>query len=115
MTTIGPSLIINGEITSNEDVTVQGQVNGTISMKQGALLIAKTANVQADTEASRLAIHGTFVGGIAATERVELSGTADVNGTIIAPALVMQDGAVFNGSIEVAGREKRSAQQSSAA
>lgn len=115
MTTIGASLIINGEITSNEDVTIQGQVLGTISMKEGALLIAQTANVKADTQATRLTIHGTFAGDIAASERVELSSTANVEGTLLAPAMVMQDGAVFNGSIEIARRPKVAAPQSSAA
>jgi cytoskeletal protein CcmA (bactofilin family) len=106
MTTIGPSLIITGKITSNEDVTVQGRVNGTIAMEKGALLIAETATVEADTQGSRLTIHGTFSGDISASERVELSATARVNATLIAPALVIHEGAVFNGTIEVTGKGK---------
>ena len=114
MTTIGPSLIIKGEITSTEDVTIQGQVIGTISMQQGALLIAQTAKVEADANALRLTIHGTFAGDVVASERVELTATANMTGTLVAPAVVLQDGAVFNGSIEVAGRPKRAAHSTAA-
>jgi cytoskeletal protein CcmA (bactofilin family) len=78
-------------------------------MRQGALLIAPSASVEADTQASRLTVHGAFAGDIAASERVELTSTAVVTGTLIAPAIVIHDGAVFNGAIEVEGRAKAKA------
>jgi cytoskeletal protein CcmA (bactofilin family) len=109
MTTIGPTLNIKGQITSKEDVTIQGQVDGSISMEEGALLIAQTAKVKADAQVTRLTIHGTFAGDIAASERAELSPSANVTGSLIAPSIVIQDGAVFNGSIEVTGRPKAAA------
>jgi cytoskeletal protein CcmA (bactofilin family) len=106
MTTIGASLTITGEVTSHEDVTIHGTLNGKISMASGSLLVAPSANVQAEAQVSQLTIHGTFSGDVAATERVELTRTAQVNGTLLAPAVVLQDGAVFNGMIEVNGRTK---------
>jgi cytoskeletal protein CcmA (bactofilin family) len=106
MTTIGSSLTITGEVTSHEDVTIHGTVNGKISMQGGSLLVAPTAKVEAEAQVSRLTIHGTFSGDVAATERVELTTTAQVTGTLLAPAVVLQDGAVFNGMIEVNGRTK---------
>ena len=106
MTTIGASLTIKGEVTSHEDVTIHGTLNGKILMQGGSLLVANGANVEADAQVSRLAIHGTFSGDVAATERVELTSTAQVSGTLLAPAVVLQDGAVFNGMIEVKGRTK---------
>lgn len=109
MTTIGSSLTITGEITSQEDVTIHGKVNGKISMQSGSLLVAEGANVQAEAQVSRVAVHGTFAGDIAAAERVELSATAKVNGTLVAPAIVLQDGAVFNGMIEITGRTNKRA------
>jgi cytoskeletal protein CcmA (bactofilin family) len=104
MTTIGPSLTITGDVTSNEDVTIQGKVNGKISLQGGSLVIAPTANVQAEAQVSRVTIHGTFAGDVAASERVELTNSANVSGTVVAPAVILQDGAVFNGMIEVSGR-----------
>lgn len=106
MTTIGASLTITGEVTSHEDVTIHGTLNGKISMQGGALLVAATANVHADAQGSRVTIHGSFAGDVTAAERVELSSTANVNGTILAPAVVLEDGAVFNGVMEVSGRTK---------
>ena len=60
MTTIGASLIINGEVTSHEDITIHGKVAGRIAMEEGALLIAPSANVEAEALVSRLTIHGAF-------------------------------------------------------
>ena len=107
MTTIGPSLVIKGELTSREDVTIHGQVNGQISMDAGALLIAPEASVEADVHVARLTIHGTLAGDVAATERIELSATARVEGTLLAPSVILNDGAVFNGAIEVEPKQKK--------
>ena len=101
MTTIGASLTITGEVISHEDVTIHGNVNGKISMQGGLLLVAPSANVRAEAQVSQLKIHGTFSGDVAASERVELSNTAQVSGTLLAPAIVLQEGAVFNGLIEI--------------
>jgi cytoskeletal protein CcmA (bactofilin family) len=107
MTTIGPSLVIKGDITSREDVTIHGRVNGQISMETGALLIAPGATVQADAHVTRLTIHGSFEGDVAAAERIELTATARVEGTLLAPSIVLNDGAVFNGTIAVEPRQKK--------
>jgi cytoskeletal protein CcmA (bactofilin family) len=104
MTTIGPSLIIKGDVTSDEDITIHGKVVGTLSMQGGTLLIAPHATVEAEAEGAKLIIHGKFSGQIGATERVELTNTANVQGKIVAPAVILQDGAVFNGTIHVERR-----------
>lgn len=109
MTIIGASLVITGDITSREDVTVHGAVKGRIAMQDGTLLVAPGATVEADVQGIRLAVHGTLSGGIAAAERVELAATATVRGTLAAPAVVMHEGAQFNGSIEVSRRTQASA------
>ena len=56
---------------------------------------------EADVDATTLTIHGTFAGNVAAGERVELTPTATVTGTLVAPAVILRDGATFNGSIQV--------------
>ena len=114
MTTIGASLVITGQVTSREDMTVHGRIKGQISMDEGALLVAPTANVEAEIQVVRLTIHGTFSGDIAAGERVELTPTATVNGTLLAPAVILREGAMFNGSIEVERRPKGATGQKAA-
>lgn len=101
MTTIGATVKITGEVQSHEDVTIHGTVKGKITMTGGALLVSAGAAVEADAQGSHVQIHGGFTGDVTASARVELSNTAQVSGTLIAPAVVIQDGAVFNGVIEV--------------
>jgi cytoskeletal protein CcmA (bactofilin family) len=107
MTTIGVSLVINGQVTSREDITIHGRVKGEISMEGGSLLVAPTANIDARVRATRLTIHGTMAGDIAAVERVELTDTASVSGTLLAPAVVIKEGAFFNGAIAVDRHSKK--------
>jgi cytoskeletal protein CcmA (bactofilin family) len=101
MTTIGASLVITGEVTSKEDITVHGQIKGQISMAQGSLLVAPTARIEADVNVTNVTIHGNMSGKVAAGERVELTPTATMKGTLIAPAVILCDGATFNGNIQV--------------
>jgi cytoskeletal protein CcmA (bactofilin family) len=106
MTTIGASLTINGQVTSREDITIHGRVIGEIAMEEGALLVAPTANIDARVRATRLTIHGTMAGDIAAAERVELTDTAAVSGTLLSPAVIMREGAFFNGAMVVDGSSR---------
>jgi cytoskeletal protein CcmA (bactofilin family) len=109
MTTIGASLTINGHLTSREDITIHGRVIGEIAMEEGALLVAPSASIDARVRVTRLTIHGTMAGDIAAAERVELTDTANVSGTLLSAAVIMRDGACFNGAIAVdrASRQSR--------
>ncbi|HTI40516.1 MAG TPA: polymer-forming cytoskeletal protein [Vicinamibacterales bacterium] len=104
MTTIGASLTINGHVTSQEDITIHGRVIGEIAMEQGALFVAPSASIDARIRATRLMIHGTMKGDIAA-ERVELTDTATVSGTLLSPKVIMREGATFNGAIAAGGRD----------
>jgi cytoskeletal protein CcmA (bactofilin family) len=101
MTTIGPSLVITGQIASQEDITVHGRVNGQIQMDDGALVVAPTGHIDADVQGHQVMVHGTMAGNVLATGRVELTDTAQVTGTLTTPAVVLRDGAMFNGLIEV--------------
>jgi cytoskeletal protein CcmA (bactofilin family) len=104
MTTIGPTLVIKGDVTSSEDITIHGKLVGKLQMQGGAVVIAPHANVEATAKGAHITVHGAFSGDIAATERVELRDTATVEGKIVSPAVVLHDGAVFNGSIHVERR-----------
>ena len=106
MTTIGPSLQITGEITSQEDITVHGRINGQIKMQLGALLVAPKGHVDAEVAGARVTIHGTLAGNVVASDRIELTATADVTGTLTTTSLVLQDGAIFNGLIDMERKAK---------
>jgi cytoskeletal protein CcmA (bactofilin family) len=112
MTTIGASLTINGHVTSREDITIHGRVIGEIAMEEGALFVAPSANVDARVRATKLIVHGTMAGDIAAAERVELTDTATVTGTLLSRTIVMKEGALFNGTIAVGDRDSGVARKS---
>jgi cytoskeletal protein CcmA (bactofilin family) len=101
MTTIGESLSITGEVSSNEDITIHGRVNGKITMHAGTLRVSPTGTVQAEAQVGQVSIQGNYSGDLTASQRVEMVNTAQVTGTVVGPAIVMHDGAVFNGLIEV--------------
>jgi cytoskeletal protein CcmA (bactofilin family) len=101
MTTIGPSLLITGDVTSQEDITVHGTVKGHITMEGGALRVAPQGHVDAEVRGSSVTIDGALDGSVTAASRVELTPNAKVTGTLTTPAVVLHDGAVFNGLIDM--------------
>jgi cytoskeletal protein CcmA (bactofilin family) len=105
MTTLGPSLIITGEITCQEDMTVHGRVNGRITMAQGNLVVAPTGSAEANLQGPRITVHGKVTGDIVASERLELTDTAVVTGMINAASLIVRDGARFDGVIEMSAKK----------
>jgi cytoskeletal protein CcmA (bactofilin family) len=107
MTTIGASIAITGEITSQEDITIHGSVKGTIRMAKGALLLAPKGTMDADVHGTHVTIHGTLDGNVTADARLELTPTAAVSGTLTTPALVLQEGAVFNGLVDMERQKAR--------
>ena len=105
MTTLGPSLTVTGDITSQEDITVHGTVKGTLTMQQGALVIAPSGKAEATLQGSVITVHGTASGDLTASTKLELMDTAHVSGTITAPSLVLRDGAMFNGIIDMSSKK----------
>jgi cytoskeletal protein CcmA (bactofilin family) len=101
MTTIGPSLSIHGEISSDEDLVIEGRVGGQIMMRNATLTIGRQAQVEADVHGARVQVLGNIQGNIAATERIELAPTAAVVGDLSADRIVLLEGASFNGRIDM--------------
>ena len=101
MTTIGPSAVFNGELTTTEDLVVQGGFEGYLQVRDATLTIEPSASVKADIRAPRVFVHGHVEGSIVASERIELAPTATVNGSLSANRVVITDGARFNGRIDM--------------
>ena len=104
MTIIGPTLVIRGEVTSDEPVTVHGRVHGHVVMRQGTLTLSEVARVDGTIRGERVVVGGTVHGPIVATERIELRHTAVVDGSLSADRVVLIDGALFQGGIDMAKR-----------
>jgi cytoskeletal protein CcmA (bactofilin family) len=101
MTTIGQSLSITGEISSEEDLVIEGQVGGQIMLRNAKLTVGRTARVQADVRSARVEVLGNLRGNVAASERIELAPTAAVDGNLSANQVVLLEGATFNGRIDM--------------
>ena len=72
VTTIGPTIVVSGELTSGEDITVQGRVNGHVMVRDAALTIGEQAQLRADIRGTRVVVQGHLKGSIVASERIEL-------------------------------------------
>ena len=104
MTTIGPSIAISGELSSTEDIVLQGRVHGQVTVRDGLLTIGEQAQLRADVRGARVMVHGQLKGSIVASERIELAPTASVEGTLSADRVILADGTRFNGSIDMGQR-----------
>ena len=74
-------------------------------MEKGALVIAPSGKAEAQVEGSVVTVHGTVSGDLSATEKLELTDTAHVSGTISAPSLLLREGAVFNGIVDMSNKK----------
>lgn len=97
---IGRGITIRGNLTGNEDLVVEGRLEGTVSLKNH-LTIEGSGVVVADLDAQNLTINGEVSGNISASESVLVSGTAKIVGNIRAPRVIIEDGARFKGGIDM--------------
>ena len=98
---IGRSIQINGDLRGDEDLRIEGDVSGTVELKNSALTIGKEGKVKAGVYAKSIAVDGETKGDLYATERVSVHANARVQGNIIAPKVSIEEGAHFKGSIEM--------------
>jgi cytoskeletal protein CcmA (bactofilin family) len=97
---IGKALRVEGRIVSNEDLTIDGSIEGSIELGDHSLTIGSGAAVKADLTARSITISGSVTGSVLATEKVDLRETGSVDGDITAPRFVMAEGAVARGKID---------------
>lgn len=102
---IGASIRIKGDVTGDENLIIQGHVEGTIKV-QGHVTISKTGKVKANIEAKQIIVEGELLGDMLGEEKVIIRDTGNVNGNIVAPRVSLEDGAMFKGSIEMEPRNK---------
>jgi cytoskeletal protein CcmA (bactofilin family) len=101
MTVLGASISVRGEITSEEDLTIDGAVDGPISVRNATLTAGPRARLTGDVRAARVIIEGCVRGKVSATERIELRASALVTGALSANQVVVADHATFNGAIDM--------------
>ena len=98
---IGASIHIKGDVTGDEDLIIQGHVDGTVNLKGHNVTISKSAKVKANIEANQIIVEGELSGDMNGDEKVIIRESGNVYGNIIAPRVTLEDGALFKGSIEM--------------
>ena len=101
-TVIGSTIVIDGEITGDEDLVVQGTVKGRVSLREN-IIVEESGTLEANVETATITIHGKVTGDIAASQRAELKSNCRVVGDIRAPRILIADGASFKGNVDMEG------------
>ena len=99
-TTIGSSFVIEGEITSEDNIIVQSTVKGKMTTSQ-PVFVENSATLEADVTAESVEISGNVTGNVSASTRVELKSDAKVVGDVQSPRILIADGALFKGNIDM--------------
>ncbi len=99
-TIIGPSVHVEGDLSSQGDIMVAGSVTGTITTT-GSLTVGEGASITANVQAANAFIAGKLKGNLAVTERLELAPTSHVSGDVVTKVLVVADGAKLDGRCQM--------------
>ncbi len=100
-TTIGASIKIRGELSGGENLVIQGNVEGAIKLKDHSVSVGEQGRIQADVYAKNIIIQGELSGDLYGAENVTIARSGRVNGNIVAPRVILEDGAKFKGSIDM--------------
>jgi len=101
MANIGKSISIKGDLTGNEDIAIEGTVEGKVDLPNGQLTIGANGTVKGEVHAKGVVVIGRVTGNVNGSERVEIQASGVVQGDVFAPKLVVAEGAQINGSIRM--------------
>lgn len=99
MTMLGRSIVLKGEVSATEDMTVEGRVDGPITCEGKSVIIARTAEVTGNVIARDITVFGQIAGQLVASEVVDIRAEATVSGQVISPRFILQEAAQFNGRV----------------
>ena len=100
---VGPSILVQGDMTGDEDLVIQGRVEGSISLKKNLVTVGKDGRVNATVDAQTIRVEGTVEGELRGKEQVIVTRTGSVSGNIVAPRVTLEDGCRFKGAIDMEG------------
>ena len=95
------SVVIKGELSGSEDLYVDGQVDGSIELRNNSLTVGPNGIVKANVSAKGIVVQGKLDGKVTASDRVELRRSAIVSGDVVAQRIAIEDGAYFQGKVDI--------------
>jgi len=105
---IGKSVVIKGELNGSEDLTIEGQVEGKIELRDHVLTIGANGRIKAQVFAKAVIVLGEVTGNVTATDKVDIRDNGSVDGDIVSPRVAIAEGAHFRGSVDM---QRKSGQQ----
>ena len=101
MVNIGKSVVIKGELSGSEDLTIEGHVEGRIDLKDNVLTIGPNGRIKAEVFAKSVVVLGEVTGNVTASEKVDIRDNGSVDGDIASPRVAIAEGAHFRGSVDM--------------
>ena len=101
-TLLGRTVVAQGQISAGEDLLIEGQFEGNISLDDHCLTVGTEGHVKAEIRARQVVILGSVTGNVAAREKIEIRRTGHVVGDLVAATVAIEEGAYFKGSIDIA-------------
>jgi len=98
---IGKSVVIKGELNGSEDLTIEGQIEGTIQLREHVLTIGPHAQIKAQVFAKAVIVLGAVIGKVTATDKVEIQDSGSVDGDIVASRVAISESAHFRGTVDM--------------
>ena len=109
---IGKSVMIKGQIFSREDLTIDGEIDGSVELHEHRLTVGPNGKLQAGVKAREVVVLGTIHGNVEASDKIDIRKDAKLVGDIKTARIVIEDGAYFKGSIDIARPEAAKTQSS---
>lgn len=104
---LGKSVIVKGQIFSREDLTIDGEVEGTVELQEHRLTVGPNGKVVASIKAREIVVLGTIHGNVETTDKIDIRKEAKLVGDIRTARIVIEDGAYFKGSIDIVKAEPK--------
>ena len=112
---IGKSVMIKGQIFSREDLTIDGEIDGSVQLEEHRLTVGPHGKLQAGVKAREIVVLGTIHGNVEASDKIDIRKDAKLVGDIKTARIVIEDGAYFKGSIDIVRPEIKAAAPAAAA
>jgi cytoskeletal protein CcmA (bactofilin family) len=104
--TIGKSIVIKGELTGAEDLTIEGEVEGKIELRDNVVTIGANGRIRAQVFAKSIVVLGQVTGNLTAIEKVTIREHGSVEGDIVAPGVAIAEGAYFRGTVDMQRKDQ---------
>jgi cytoskeletal protein CcmA (bactofilin family) len=105
---VGSSIFIKGDLTSEEDLSINGRLEGKIESRHHSVTVGKNGRIKGDIYGKVITVEGTVEGNLYGEEQLIVRHSGTVRGNIVAPRVALEDGSNFKGSIDMSPREKSS-------